>query len=94
MAKHKRTTGWTVPIHLGENVTVRVRGKSRKSAMSRANSFRRTHLKNIMAGFYDEDGIFHPIRASKDYSPSRAGEGRRGGRARAKRSTRKARPMH
>jgi len=30
--------------------------------------------KNIAAGFYDEDGEFHPIRASYDYSPARAGE--------------------
>ena len=33
-------------------------------------------MKNVAAGFMDEDGIFHPIRASFDYSPSRAGEGR------------------
>jgi hypothetical protein len=31
--------------------------------------------RNIAAGFYDEDGYFHPIRASWDYSRSRAGEG-------------------
>jgi hypothetical protein len=30
--------------------------------------------RNIAAGFYDEDGYFHPIRASYDYSPSRAGD--------------------
>ena len=33
--------------------------------------------KNVAAGFVDEDGIFHPIRASFDYSPKRAGEGRK-----------------
>lgn len=32
---------------------------------------------NVAAGFYDEDGIFHPIRTSYDYSRSRAGEGRK-----------------
>jgi hypothetical protein len=30
--------------------------------------------RNIAAGFYDEDGYFHPIRASYDYSAKRAGE--------------------
>lgn len=30
--------------------------------------------RNIAAGFYDEDGIFHPIRASFDYDRSRAGD--------------------
>lgn len=33
-----------------------------------------TPVKNVSAGFHDEDGIFHPIRASFDYSRSRAGE--------------------
>jgi hypothetical protein len=36
------------------------------------NYLRRT---NVMVGFYDEDGQFHPIRASADYSRRRAGEG-------------------
>jgi hypothetical protein len=31
-------------------------------------------VKNVAAGFVDEDGIFHPIRASYDYKPGRAGE--------------------
>ena len=30
--------------------------------------------KNIAAGFYDEEGQFHPIRASFDYSGARAGD--------------------
>jgi hypothetical protein len=30
--------------------------------------------RNVAAGFYDEDGYFHPIRASFDYSGSRAGD--------------------
>jgi hypothetical protein len=30
---------------------------------------------NVAAGFVDEEGIFHPIRASYDYSSKRAGEG-------------------
>ena len=32
---------------------------------------------NIAAGFHDEEGQFHPIRASFDYDPGRAGESRR-----------------
>lgn len=47
-------------------------GKSYKKALSAGRRF----LKNIAAGFYDEDGVFHPIRASYDYSSSRAGESR------------------
>lgn len=30
--------------------------------------------RNIAAGFVDEDGVFHPIRASYNYSPGRVGE--------------------
>lgn len=32
--------------------------------------------RNVAAGFYDEDGIFHPIRASYDYNRARTHEGR------------------
>jgi hypothetical protein len=32
--------------------------------------------RNVAAGFHDEDGVFHPIRASYDYSAKRAGESR------------------
>lgn len=39
---------------------------------ARANSRRR----NVAAGYYDEAGVFRPIRASWDYDPSRAGERR------------------
>lgn len=38
--------------------------------------------RNIMAGFHDEEGVFHPIRASSDYDPGRAGEGSRKGKKR------------
>jgi len=46
-------------------------GKSYKAA----NAAGRRYLRNIAAGFYDADGVFHPIRASFDYSSKRAGEG-------------------
>lgn len=36
-----------------------------------ANPARKRRRRNVAAGFYDEDGIFHPIRASYDYSESR-----------------------
>lgn len=47
--------------------------------MRRANPLPRLVVKvskpvkrrNVMAGFYDEDGYFHPIRASRDYDPGR-----------------------
>jgi hypothetical protein len=31
-------------------------------------------VRNVAAGFVDDDGVFHPIRASYDYSAKRAGE--------------------
>ncbi len=43
---------------------------------------------NIAAGFHDEDGVFHPIRASHDYDPARVGEKRRR-RTRASRGRRR-----
>src|SRR5579871_6462593 len=37
--------------------------------------------RNVAAGYHDEDGYFHPIRASYDYDPKRAGEkGKRRGK--------------
>lgn len=47
--------------------------------------------RNIAAGFYDEDGQFHPIRASFDYSPGRVGEKGRAPKKRAKAKRRKKR---
>ena len=44
--------------------------------------------RNVAAGFYDEDGYFHPIRASYDYSSKRAGESRK--KAPAKKGRKKA----
>ena len=52
-------------------------GRSHKAA----NATGRRYLRNIAAGFYDDEGIFHPLRASYDYSAKRAGEG---GRKRSK----------
>jgi hypothetical protein len=46
---------------------------SKKKALPKASKFFR-RMKNVAAGFYDEDGIFHPIRASYDYSRKRVGE--------------------
>ena len=52
-------------------------GKSLKQAISRnrrvAGEIARR--RNIAMGFWD-GGVFHPIRASSDYSRGRAGEGR------------------
>lgn len=56
---------------------------------------RTTRKKNVAAGFHDEDGIFHPIRASYDYDAKRTGESSRGwGYARkgAKKMTRRNPP--
>jgi hypothetical protein len=51
-------------------------------------------VKNIAAGYYDGNGVFHPIRASEDYDPDRVGEsakyktkaGLRGAKSKAKRA--------
>lgn len=71
--------------------TLTVRGRTQKQANARG----RRMLRNIAAGFYDDAG-FHPIRASHDYDPSRAGEVRsvtkaRKRRARARRKKRRRR---
>lgn len=55
--------------------TFSISGPTLKKAVSRAKSFLRKRLKNVEQGFY-AGGIFHPIRASADYSGGRAGEGR------------------
>jgi len=78
-------------------VTYRVKAKNRAGAMTKIRQmFKATKpkklnkKKNVEMGVWDSSG-FHPIRASRDYSASRAGERKGGGRARAKRKTRKAR---
>lgn len=55
------------------------------------NRGRRTNRRrrNIAAGFWDDSG-FHPIRASYDYSPSRAGETRKPKRKAKAKKRRKA----
>lgn len=60
-------------------------GKTKSAAKANARAYFRK-ARNIMAGFYDEDGEFHPIRASSDYDPSRAGDSRP---KRTKRKTRR-----
>jgi hypothetical protein len=51
-----------------------VLGRSKKKAVAKGKRLLR-RLTNVSEGFYDSTG-FHPIRASKDYSKARAGEGR------------------
>ena len=55
-------------------ITISTRAKTKKLAKSALAKLANTHLRNIAAGFYDEDGQFHPIRASHDYSKIKAGE--------------------
>ena len=56
--------------------TLSFSGRSRKQAVAKARRFLRTRMKNISEGFY-RDGTYHPIRSAVDYSPARAGEGRK-----------------
>ena len=53
--------------------TITFRGRSKKELLRNARAFSKRH--NIEMGFFGPGG-FHPIRASKDYSGARAGEGR------------------
>lgn len=61
-------------------------GPTKQKAENSARSFARR--KNVFAGFHDDTG-FHPIRASADYSPSRAGESRKRKPAAKKRAKKK-----
>lgn len=60
-------------IRIGRNgkIDVKVSGAT---ARKLSNPKGRKKRRNIAAGFYDEDGYFHPIRASYDYSLGRAGD--------------------
>ena len=59
-------------VRVNRNGTVDVK-VSGATANKLANPKRRKK-RNVAAGFFDEDGYFHPIRASYDYSPGRVGE--------------------
>ncbi|HLJ17978.1 MAG TPA: hypothetical protein VKV15_26005 [Bryobacteraceae bacterium] len=59
----------------------------KKNAIQKARKFFR-QFKNVAAGFYDDLGVFHPIRASYDYSAKRAHEG---GRKQSRKKSRKSR---
>lgn len=48
-----------------------------------------SRVRNVAMGFVDGSGIFHPIRASGDYSPRAAGEKVSRGRGKRKSSKRK-----
>ena len=67
---------------IGKENPRRVRGDSVKSKRgyimvpaTRKNGRILPRRGNVAAGFVDEDGQFHPIRASFDYNAKRAGEG-------------------
>ena len=49
--------------------------------------------RNIAEGFHDSKGVFHPIRSSVDYDPSRGGDVRKGGKKKkARKAKAKAKP--
>jgi hypothetical protein len=80
--KRKRNASFGLPRNKWVNARVRItKGGKIQAAVSedilgrlfkpkRKNSRRR----NVAAGFVDEEGLFHPIRASFDYSGKRAGD--------------------
>lgn len=70
------STDW-VPCHAYRKLpdgTVQVLKEDEDSNIRQVNSGRRKRVPNIAQGFW-ANGVFHPIRASEDYDPKRAGEG-------------------
>ena len=68
----------------------RVKILSARAGTLRGGRFIPAKRKNIAAGFHDEEGIFHPIRASFDYDPSRGGDRPRKGKRKKKAVVKKA----
>jgi len=62
----------------------RVKILSARAGTLRGGRFIPAKRKNIAAGFHDDEGIFHPIRASFDYDPSRGGDRPRKGKRKKK----------
>lgn len=87
--KKGKLGSWISKIVAG-NATVNIHGKTKAAAKRNATAFKKKYMKNVEQGFY-AGGIFHPIRASRDYSSARAGEGRssKARRSRATKATRK-----
>jgi len=52
-----------------------VQARSMREALKKA--LKANRKRNVAAGFVDEEGVFHPIRASYDYSAKRAGEAKK-----------------
>jgi len=65
--------------------------KARPGRIVRGRFVANKGRRNIAAGFHDEEGQFHPIRASYDYDPGRAGESGRKRKAKAKKKKKPAR---
>jgi hypothetical protein len=70
----------------------RLVGGKFKAGLGRRRTAKRS-TRNIKAGFYDEEGIFHPIRASADYDGRRAGDRRPKARKAKKRNPPRRRPV-
>lgn len=72
----------------------RVKILSARAGTLRGGRFTPAARRNIAAGFHDDEGIFHPIRASYDYDPSRGGDRPRKGKPRKKKAAaKKAKPV-
>lgn len=100
----QRATGKIVDRRGNPIGSLSMTGKSKKSAFSRLKTYARklginvldrSQKRNVEEGFWTGRGrhrVFHPIRSSSDYDPSRVGEKRGAGkRAYAKRTARRAR---
>ena len=68
-----------------------VQARSMQAALKKALKSNRRR-RNVAAGFVDEEGVFHPIRASYDYSAKRAGEAKKPRKTKVTKNTRKRAP--
>lgn len=70
-------SGWKsvkMRVHKGET-QVAFYGKEAQKILKKLSGAKNPkRRRNVAAGFYDEEGIFHPLRASYDYDAKRAGE--------------------
>lgn len=84
--KASATARWRAATKAKRKTVSRLAGRS----LSRVpkGSYKKTRRKNVEQGFYDGNGVFHPIRASADYDAGAAGE--MGGKARHTRSKKRA----
>lgn len=93
MARRKRVRLVRNPTHADQlpyNEWIPVEAvKFNEDGSTQVRTVNRGRRRNVAAGFYDDEGIFHPLRASFDYKPARVGERAKRKKAKAKRRRRR-----